>query len=252
MFREPMSLKGIYNLYFSPKRKFVRKLRNILGFAPSNLRLYEMAFRHKSVAVNLKNGTKSSNERLEFLGDAILDSVVSDLIFKLYPYKDEGFLTELRSKIVSRKSLISLSKKMGLNQFVVYDTKNIRAVNMQTNIWGDAFEALIGAVYLDKGYRCCQKFLLDMIIEPHIDLQKLEQTETNFKSRLIEWSQVSLAEVEYRILDKETGNNLYHIGVYVDGELQGKGVDYNKKVAEQLASEQACSALSILEEHDSN
>src|SRR5699024_10852521 len=151
MFREPMSLKGIYNLYFSPKRKFVRKLRNILGFAPSNIRLDEMAFRHKSVAVNLKNGTKSSNERLEILGVAILDSVVSDSIFKLYPYKDEGFLTELHSKIVSRKSLISLSQKIGLNQFLTYDAKDIRAVDMHTTIRGDGFKALIDAVYLEQG-----------------------------------------------------------------------------------------------------
>ena len=120
-----MPFSRIYNLYFSPHRAYVRKLKNLLGFVPENIRLYQMAFRHKSVATAIKEGAKNSNERLEFLGDAILGSVVAELLFKKYPYKDEGFLTEMRSKIVSRANLNQLSRKLGLNELIQYDARMI-------------------------------------------------------------------------------------------------------------------------------
>src|SRR5436305_3000598 len=146
-----MPISRFYKLYLSPNRKHVKILKNLLGFVPGNLSLYKLAFRHKSVAQNIKKGVKNSNERLEFLGDAVLGSVVAEVLFKLYPYEDEGFLTELRSKIVNRANLNQLARKMGFEALIEYDNRMVGNTR-QGSLLGDAFEALIGAVYLDKGY----------------------------------------------------------------------------------------------------
>src|SRR5690606_35992450 len=146
-----MPVAKIYKLHFSPNRRYVRAQKNMLGFVPGNLHLYQLAFRHKSVAVPIKDGTKNSNERLEFLGDAVLGSVVAELLFKKYPYKDEAFLTEMRSKIVSRAHLNQLSKKRGFSELIQYDARMVHYPNRQGSLLGDAFEALVGAIYLDKG-----------------------------------------------------------------------------------------------------
>src|ERR1700749_4499702 len=143
-----MPVTGFYKLYLSPDRKYVKKLKILLGFIPGNLSLYRMAFRHKSVATNVKKGVKNSNERLEFLGDAVLGSVVAEVLFKLYPYEDEGFLTELRSKIVSRVNLNQLGRKLGFDKLVEYDSRIMGQSRQGSSLLGDAFEALIGAIYL--------------------------------------------------------------------------------------------------------
>jgi ribonuclease-3 len=181
-----MPISRLYKLYLSPHRKYVKTLKNLLGFVPGNLSLYRLAFRHKSVAQAVKKGVKNSNERLEFLGDAVLGSVVAEVLFKMYPYEDEGFLTELRSKIVSRNNLNALARKLGLDSLIQYDNRMVNSTR-QGSLLGDAFEALIGAVYLDKGYDFTKGFLINRIIKAHIDIHTLEQTETNFKSKLIEW-----------------------------------------------------------------
>ena len=142
-----MLLLNLYKLHLSTDREFVKKLKNILGFVPGNVVLYKMAFRHRSVAKVLKNGSRSSNERLEFLGDAILGSVIAELLFKSYPYKEEGFLTEMRSKIVNRVNLNQLAKKMGFDQLITFDQKTVNVQTKNNSMLGDAFEALIGAVY---------------------------------------------------------------------------------------------------------
>ena len=180
-----MPLSRIYKLHLSPDRKYVKALKNILGFVPGNLSLYKMAFRHKSVATLLKNKAKNSNERLEFLGDAVLGSVIAEILFKTYPYQDEGFLTEMRSKIVNRVNLNQLAKKLGFNELIEFDTKTVSITAKQSSLLGDAFEALIGAVYLDKGYNFTKDFITERIIKPHVDIHTLELTETNFKSKLI-------------------------------------------------------------------
>ncbi len=243
-----MSLFSIYKLYFSRKRGFFRALTNLLGFTPGNIRLYEMAFRHKSVAVPIRHGAKNSNERLEFLGDAILGAVVAELLFKMYPYRDEGFLTEMRSKIVSRANLNQLGRKLGLNELIQYDAKMINFPNKSSSLIGDAFEALVGAVYLDRGYRHTQLFLLHQIIKPHVDIPLLEQTETNFKSRLIEWCQSLGKEVVFEPIENGEGESvrLFTIGAVIDGDVKGVGRDYNKKNAEKLAAEKACEELGVL------
>ncbi|WP_276359196.1 ribonuclease III [Daejeonella sp. H1SJ63] len=237
----------IYKLYFSPNRKYIRSLENLLGFVPGNIRLYRMAFRHRSVAVPIKNGAKNSNERLEFLGDAILGSVVAELLFKMYPYKDEGFLTEMRSKIVSRSNLNQLAKKLGIDEHIEFDNKLLNHNSKQGSLLGDTFEAMIGAVYMDKDYNFTRNFLLNRIIKPHIDIHTLELTETNFKSKLIEWCQRHGKDITFEIIPNEEGENskLFTIQVNVDGESCAIGRDYNKKNAEKLAAEKACEFLKI-------
>ncbi len=237
----------IYNLYLSSNRRYVKKLKNILGFVPGNIKLYQMAFRHKSVAVTIKEGVKNSNERLEFLGDAVLGSVVAELLFKLYPYRDEGFLTEMRSKIVSRANLNQLSRKLGFDKLIEYDARMIHYPSKQGSLLGDAFEALVGAVYLDKGYRFTKEFLWIRIIKPHVDIHTLENTETNFKSRLIEWCQQEGKEVAFVQVDNPEGESvkMFSIEVLVSGKSCGLGRDFNKKSAEKLAAERACENLKI-------
>ncbi|WP_448137195.1 ribonuclease III [Sphingobacterium siyangense] len=244
-----MPFARIYKLYFSPDREYVRKLKNLLGFVPGNVHLYKMAFRHKSVAVTIKEGAKNSNERLEFLGDAVLGSVVAELLFKKYPYKDEGFLTEMRSKIVSRANLNQLSRKLGFNELIQFDARMISFPNKQGSLLGDAFEALVGAVYLDRGYVFTKSFLLNRIIKPHVDIHLLEQTETNFKSRLIEWCQHTCKEIVFRQTDNPEGESskMFSIEAVVDGVVCGLGRDFNKKSAEKSAAEKACEFLKILE-----
>lgn len=235
-----------YKLYLSPNRKYVKSLKNLLGFVPGNLSLYRLAFRHKSVAQNVKKGVKNSNERLEFLGDAVLGSVVAEVLFKLYPFEDEGFLTELRSKIVNRGNLNQLARKLGFEQLIQYDNRMVNSTR-QGSLLGDAFEALIGAIYLDKGYDFTKNFLLSHIIKPHIDIHKLEQTETNFKSKLIEWCQRHGKDITFELIENQDGesNKLFTVQASVDGEIMGQGKEFNKKNAEKLAAERACEALSI-------
>jgi ribonuclease-3 len=206
-----------------------------------------MAFRHRSVAVELKNGTKNSNERLEFLGDAILGSVIAELLFKMYPYKDEGFLTEMRSKIVSRSNLNQLAKRLGLDELIEYDTRILSYSNKQGSLLGDTFEAMIGAIYMDTDYNFTRDFLITRIIKPHIDIHTLELTETNFKSKLIEWCQRHGKDISFEIVPNAEGENskLFTVQVTVDGENCGLGRDYNKKNAEKLAAEKSCELLNI-------
>lgn len=218
----------------------------MLGFVPGNLSLYRLAFRHKSVAQSVKKGVKNSNERLEFLGDAVLGSVVAEVLFKLYPYEDEGFLTELRSKIVNRGNLNQLARKLGFEQLIQYDNRMVNSAR-QGSLLGDAFEALIGAVYLDKGYDFTKNFLVNHIIKSHIDIHRLEQTETNFKSKLIEWCQRHGKDITFELIENQVGESakLFTVQAIIDGEIMGAGKEFNKKNAEKLAAEKACEALGI-------
>ena len=242
-----MPLFKFYKLHLSPDREFIKKLKNILGFVPGNAVLYKMAFRHRSVAKLLKNGSKSSNERLEFLGDAILGSVIAELLFKAYPYKEEGFLTEMRSKIVNRANLNQLARKMGFDQLIVFDQKMVNAQTKNHSMLGDAFEALIGAIYLDKGYDFTKNLILKRIVKPYVDVHTLELTETNFKSKLIEWCQRHGKDITFEIIPNTEGDSpkLFTIQAMIDGESFGIGKDYNKKNAEKQAAEKTCEALSI-------
>jgi ribonuclease-3 len=241
-----MPVSRLYKLYLSPHRKYVKVLKNLLGFVPGNLLLYRLAFRHKSVAQNVKKGVKNSNERLEFLGDAVLGSVVAEVLFKLYPYEDEGFLTELRSKIVNRQNLNQLARKLGFEQLIEYDARML-GPSRQGSLLGDAFEALVGAVYLDKGYNFTRDFLVNQIIKTHIDIQMLEQTETNFKSKLIEWCQRHGKDISFDVVENDLGESLklFTVQASIEGQTLGLGKEFSKKNAEKLAAEKACEALGI-------
>ena len=241
-----MPISRFYKLYLSPNRRYVKVLKNLLGFVPGNISLYKLAFRHKSAAQSIKKGIKNSNERLEFLGDAVLGSVVAEVLFKLYPYEDEGFLTELRSKIVSRVNLNQLARKLGFEKLIEYDSRMLNS-SRQGSLLGDAFEALMGAVYLDKGYDFTRNFLVNNIIKAHIDIHTLQQTETNFKSKLIEWCQRHSKDIAFDLVSNGDGEStkLFTIQALIDGEVMGLGKEFNKKTAEKLAAEKACESLGI-------
>jgi len=213
-------------------------LKNIFGFTPGNIHLYKLAFRHRSAALDLNNTAKISNERLEYLGDAILSAIVADFLFKMFPLKDEGFLTEMRSKMVSRAQLNKLSQKLGLEQFIeTHQETN----GLNKSMMGDAFEAFIGAVYLDKGYVNTRKILLNNIIANHYDLEELQRTELNYKSRLLEWSQKEKKNLEFKVISEEGASQKkqYQVEVLVEGESLCTAVDFSIKGAEQLAAGKA-------------
>lgn len=214
---------------------------------PKNIALYRLAFRHKSAASTIKNGVKNSNERLEFLGDAVLGSVIADHIFKKFPFKDEGFLTEMRSKIVNRNFLNQLSRKIGLGELIDFDGRILHQNIKQSSLYGDAFEALIGAIYLDKGFPFTHAFIVNRIIKNHVDIDQLEKTETNYKSRLIEWGQRNGKEIVFEQIENQGSDKgkLFSIKVIVANQEYGLGQDFTKKNAEKIAAEKACLALNI-------
>jgi ribonuclease-3 len=217
-------------------------IHNDFGFYPRNISLYQLAFTHKSASEGNIGSYKINNERLEYLGDAVLGTVVADYLFRLFPTKSEGFLTEMRSKIVSRASLNKLSQKLGFDQVIHYAHD---AHSNFKSIGGNAFEAFVGALYLDRGYNFAKNILINRIIRVHIDLEQLEQTDLNFKSKLLEWSQKERHQVVFKNTNEKTNphDRLYHITVVLDGEEYGKGVDYSIKGAEQLAAEKTWQML---------
>jgi len=224
--------------YFSSDRHLYTSIKNIFGFYPGNIFLYKLAFLHRSAGSEVIQGMKVNNERLEYLGDAILDAVIADYLFKTFPLKDEGFLTEMRSKIVSRSQLNKLSQKLGMEKLILLDQNSS---NQYRSMPGDAFEALIGAIYLDKGYDFVKKVLLERIIKHYYNLDELIIQEVNFKSRMIEWAQKEKKRIVFQVVN-ETGTGYkkqYIVQLLVDDNPLSQGQDYSIKGAEQLASEKA-------------
>ena len=225
-------------IHFSTDKEIYQSIKNIFGFYPKNIFLYKLALRHRSVAKRVADGTKMSNERLEYLGDAILGAVVADYLFKKFPLKDEGFLTDMRSKIVSRASLNKLSQKMGIDKLILVDNdsnKHFRSIN------GDAFEAMIGALFLDKGYNFSVKIIVNRILGVHFDMDMLQSTEMNHKSTLLEHCQKNKLELEYKVIN-EVGvgyRKQFEVDVLVDGKSLATSRDYSIKGAEKLAAEKA-------------
>ena len=221
------------------KKKLHKDLTILLGYYPRKWDVYELAFIHRSASVLLGNGTSVNNERLEFLGDAVLDAVIAEFLFDRFPGKDEGFLSKMRSKIVKRKQLNYLADKIGVNQLVTSNSINYRGGK---HISGNAFEALVGAVYLDKGYNKTRDFIIKKILDNHIDLLELEQKESDYKSRIIEWAQKNKIEINFES-EEEIGNSSkipYFVArVVISNQLMGEGRGASKKEAEQNASEQA-------------
>ena len=231
--------KGIFS-QLSEEKELNRAIKNIFGFRPGNISLYNQALRHRSATVKINQRIKISNERLEYLGDAVLGAIVAEYFFKKFPLKDEGFLTEMRSKIVSREQLNKLVSKLGIEQYICVG-------NNQTpkNLYGDTFEALVGAIYLDKGFLVCKKVIINRIIKVYYDIDELEATQTNYKSLLLEWSQYKKNKVEFRTstLFMKGYAKQYNVEVVIDGIQYGAAIDYTIRGAEKLAAEKTWEML---------
>ncbi len=215
---------------------------NILGFVPVKLDLYLTALSHRSV----REGTDQNNERLEYLGDAILSGVVADYLFMRYPYKGEGYLTEMRSKMVNRQTLNDIALKMGLKKATLYN-RNDNSLKV-SQIFGNTLEALVGAIYLDIGYDRTKHWIFNRIITPHLFMEDLELLEINHKNKLYGWVNKQGKSLEFETLDErmEKGRRVFRVGAVIDGEVVSEGVAFNKKDASQKAAQTAVEKLGIV------
>lgn len=233
-------LKWLKNI-FSSSSSFEHQLRNLLGYSPSNIALYRTALSHRSV----KEGNDQNNERLEYLGDAILSAVVADYLFKKYPYKGEGFLTEMRSKMVNRAMLNDIALKMGLKKIMIYN-KGDNALKI-SQIFGNTLEAMLGAIYLDLGYERTGKWISRNIIMPHLFMEDLEALEINHKNKLYGWVTKNGKTIAFETLHEkiEHGRRHFTVGIFIDGTLIAEGKAYNKKDAGQVAAQLAVEKLGL-------
>jgi len=231
-----ISLLRKIRYYDTGDKKLLESLNNLLGFYPNKLSLYKQALRHKS-SKNIVEGVCDSNERLEYLGDAVIGAVIAEYLFKKFPHKDEGYLTKVRSRIVSRENLAGISKKMGLLHLIEKNNDNNIPLK---SIGGDAFEALIGAIFLDKGFIKTKHFILDRILKTLVDIDELEEKDTDYKSQIIAWGQKNKKIIAFKLV-KEEGyhHKTYHIELWANNDLLGCGIAGSKKKAEQYASQQA-------------
>ena len=226
-------------LLFHKDRESYFCFYKILGFFPRNIRFYEQALLHKSTSIRSEKGRPLNNERLEFLGDAILDAIVGDIVYKHFEGRREGFLTNTRSKIVQRETLNKLAVEIGLDKLVKYST---RSSSHNSYMYGNAFEAFIGAIYLDQGYERCKQFMEKKILKNYIDLDKMSRKEVNFMSKLIEWSQKTKMEVSFELIEQfldQDYNPMFHTEVRIEGLSAGTGTGYSKKESQQNAAQMA-------------
>ncbi|HKP31400.1 MAG TPA: ribonuclease III [Chitinophagaceae bacterium] len=226
----------------SPADTSLRKqLENVLGFRPTKLSLYKAALTHRSV----KDSADENNERLEYLGDAILSGIIADFLFKKYPYKEEGFLTEMRSKMVNRNQLNELAIKMGIKK-ITYFNKFDNSLKI-SQIFGNTLEAIVGAVYLDKGFKKTKKWVIRQIIMPHLFMDDLELLEINHKNKLYGWANKNGKNLEFETVDEriESGRRLFTVAAVVDGEAIADGRAFNKKDASQIAAQLALEKLGL-------
>lgn len=229
-----------FKYFFSKDKKFYKLIYFLTGIYPGNLQVYKIAFTHKSASILLDNHQYINNERLEFLGDAVLAAIIADYLFSYFPYKKEGFLTKMRSKIVNREQLNEIALNLGLQYHIVAQAK----INGTKNIYGNALEALIGAIYIDKGYQKVKKFIIHKIIKGNIDLNELTKNDSDYKSQIIEWAQKNRIEVKFmdeEIESTEVTTQYFSSIIKVDDQVLGAGNGSSKKEAQQHA---ACQALS--------
>ena len=234
---------GRIKLPFRKEKELYLSLYKITGQFPHNIRYYKVAFVHKSVARRTLKGKPLNNERLEFLGDAILDAIVGDIVFKRFPGKKEGFLTNTRSKLVQRSTLNRLAKEMGITRFIQSSSS---PATHNSYMAGNAFEALVGALYLDHGYDACMKFMEKRILGELINIEKVAYKEINFKSKLLEWAQKNRIKLEYRLLEEKTdgkNNPVFHYEVVIEGIKGCNATGFSKKESQQLASKQTLEKL---------
>jgi len=234
----------LFRLLFlsSSEREFAQRIYAKLHYYPKNAELFKIAFTHSSAQTKLKNGEKINNERLEFLGDAVLDSIIADFLFKKYPSQNEGFLTQMRSRIVKRDYLNILSRKIGIDQLLISNTSKSPT---KKNIYGDAFEAFVGAVYLDRGYKYTTQYITEFIIPHYINLENLAAYDNNFKSQLLEWSQKFKQELDFYTDTDPMNPGRFISYIRINHEIIGIGMGPSKKEAEQDAAEKALYRVNI-------
>ncbi len=227
--------------YFKKSSQFEKQIRNVLGIKPGNLLLYQTALSHRSI----KETPDENNERLEYLGDAVLSAIVADYLFKRYPYKGEGFLTEMRSKMVNRQQLNDIALKMGLKKITLYNKFDNSLKSSQ--IFGNTLEAVVGAVYLDKGYKKTRTWVFNHIVIPHMFVDDLEQVDINLKNRLIGWASKNGRTLEFETIEEkmEGGRRIFTIAIILDGETVCEGKGFNKKDASQAAAQVAVEKLEL-------
>lgn len=228
-------------LQTSSNPSFAKQLENVLGIRPGNFLLYQTALSHRSV----KEGADENNERLEYLGDAILSGIIADYLFKRYPYKGEGFLTEMRSKMVNRQQLNDVALKMGLKKLTMYNKFDNALKSSQ--IFGNTLEAVVGAVYLDKGYKKTQQWVLKRIVIPHLFVEDLELIDINLKNKLIGWASKNGKTLDFQTVQEklEGGRRIFTIAAVLDGETLSEGKGFNKKDASQVAAQLAIEKLGL-------
>jgi ribonuclease III len=228
-----------------PRSTFSKKLREVLGFRPGNEFFYEVAFRHSSTLPNPKFSSQEgnhNNQRLELLGDAILGAVCADIVYHSFPSADEGFLSTMRSKIVNRRTLNRIAMEMQLDTFLQIEGK--KGINAATSIYGDALEALIGAIYLDKGYKYCNRFIRNRLMEPHIDFNELSKSVFSYKGLMLEWAQKHRKKIHYDSFEGNAPRTFDSI-ISIDGKQQARASGASKKRAEESAAEKAAKILKI-------
>lgn len=231
-------------LPFRKEKELYSSLYQILGFYPKDIRFYKLALLHKSSSVKSEQGKWINNERLEFLGDAILDAVVGDVVFRRFEGKKEGFLTNARSKIVQRETLNKVAMEIGLHKLIKYSVHSNNSHN--SNMYGNAFEALIGAIYLDRGYDCCMQFMLHRILDKYVSVDSMAYKEVNFKSKLIEWTQKNKVDISFELLEQGSENDgtpTFSSQVFLQGIQCGTGKGYSKKESQQLAAKETLELL---------
>jgi ribonuclease-3 len=231
-------LNAWYLTNLSPQRAYARTIYQLTGLRPRSLAIYRQAFRHASAS----HSGSESNERLEFLGDAVLGTVVADFLFRAFPRRSEGYLTEMRSRMVSRLALNDLGRRMGLRELLEYRHETGRLNGSAT---GNALEAFIGAVYLDQGYERCRRFIIRQLVQPYFDLEALEQNDLNFKSQLLRWVQMRrLPHPQFVVVERRYDPEpCFVVACQLDNQVVGTGSDRNKKGAEQKAALDAFARL---------
>jgi len=234
---------SLVKLLFVKDKELYVFIHRITGYYPRDIKLYQLAMIHRSKPVKTPDGHWANNERLEYLGDAVLDTVVADFLYSTFPYKHEGFLTSTRSKIVQRESLNRIGNSLHLDRHV---SAMMHSSSHNSYYCGNALEALVGAVYLDQGYKRCRRFIINRLIKKHFDLNDLIKNEQNFKSRLIEWTQKYRVSIEYELVESYTDedkNPVFRTAVILGGIYTSDGVGYSKKESHQAASKKALERL---------
>lgn len=236
---------NFHGFFISKEEKLLQSyIKNTFGFKPNQFFLYKQSFIHRSFSNNVNENSKNDNERLEYLGDAVLSVIIAEFLYKKYPFANEGFLSELRSRLLNSNQLNNLSRKLGLDLFIKTNGCDLLICE---SILGDVFEAFIGAIYLDKGYESTKKIIIEKIINTHLDIDLLATINSNYKGKLLAWSQKVKNKVEYKVSKEIYNKNRkqYIVQLFIERELVSEGYDYSIKAAEQHAAMLACEILEL-------